>query len=159
MTTNDHCPCGQDVPYADCCEPLHKGAGKATTAERLMRSRYAAFAKGQVDYLLETLHPSKRNETDRNALTRTLQNTSWLKLSILESVGGREADTEGIVEFVAFYESDNIDAMRERSRFLKENGVWYYVDGQFKKPDFPGRNDPCWCGSGKKSKKCHGAFS
>jgi preprotein translocase subunit SecA len=21
----------------------------------------------------------------------------------------------------------------------------------------PGRNDPCWCGSGKKFKKCHGA--
>jgi uncharacterized protein YecA (UPF0149 family) len=20
-----------------------------------------------------------------------------------------------------------------------------------------GRNDPCWCGSGKKYKKCHGA--
>jgi uncharacterized protein YecA (UPF0149 family) len=20
-----------------------------------------------------------------------------------------------------------------------------------------GRNDPCWCGSGKKFKKCHGA--
>jgi preprotein translocase subunit SecA len=23
--------------------------------------------------------------------------------------------------------------------------------------DEPGRNDPCWCGSGKKYKKCHGA--
>ena len=21
-----------------------------------------------------------------------------------------------------------------------------------------GRNDPCWCGSGKKYKKCHAAF-
>lgn len=25
------------------------------------------------------------------------------------------------------------------------------------KVDEPGRNDPCWCGSGKKFKKCHGA--
>jgi uncharacterized protein len=26
-----------------------------------------------------------------------------------------------------------------------------------RKPPEPGRNDPCWCGSGKKFKKCHGA--
>ncbi|WP_414456965.1 SEC-C metal-binding domain-containing protein, partial [Enterobacter asburiae] len=41
-------------------------------------------------------------------------------------------------------------AIIERSRFLKESGQWYYIDGT--RPQF-GRNDPCPCGSGKSSRR------
>jgi SEC-C motif-containing protein len=154
---NDRCPCGRDLPYENCCAPLHQGKAKAETAEQLMRSRYSAFSKGLVDYLIKTLHPAKRTESDRLSLAKTIDNTQWLKLEILETVAGMADDTEGAVEFMAYYESDNKHgAMREKSRFIKEEGDWFYVDGQQKKPVYPGRNDPCWCGSGKKFKKCHG---
>ncbi|WP_256937142.1 YchJ family metal-binding protein, partial [Enterobacter chuandaensis] len=61
---------------------------------------------------------------------------------------------EGFVSFVArFTENHKPGAIIERSRFLKESGQWYYIDGTC--PQF-GRNDPCPCGSGKKFKKCCG---
>ncbi|QSA19995.1 SEC-C domain-containing protein, partial [Vibrio furnissii] len=47
--------------------------------------------------------------------------------------------------------------LEERSRFLRENGLWYYIDGEFPQQSVSlkvGRNEPCPCGSGKKSKKC-----
>ncbi|EOX3103618.1 SEC-C metal-binding domain-containing protein, partial [Vibrio cholerae] len=46
--------------------------------------------------------------------------------------------------------------LEERSRFLKENNCWFYIDGEFPAAIKQGRNDPCACGSGKKYKKCCG---
>ena len=40
------CPCHSGLRYAACCGPLHEGAREADTPEALMRSRYAAFARG-----------------------------------------------------------------------------------------------------------------
>jgi hypothetical protein len=56
------CPCGLGDDYASCCGRLHAGA-PAPTAESLMRSRYSAFAVGDVGYLLRTWHPSSRPRT------------------------------------------------------------------------------------------------
>ena len=49
------CPCGGGS-YGRCCAPMHRGERQAPTAEQLMRSRYSAFVRGEVDYLLAT-HP------------------------------------------------------------------------------------------------------
>lgn len=158
MTPTEPCPCGKKLSYHECCGPLHQGQAQAETAEQLMRSRYAAFCQGEVDYLLTTLHPSKRSESDQFSLQNTVENCQWLKLELLEIAAGSADDSAGFVEFVAYFKDKEIRALRERSRFLKENGVWFYVDGESKKPSPPGRNEPCWCGSGKKSKKCHGVI-
>ena len=65
-----------------------------------------------------------------------------------------QCKNEGFVSFVArFREHNKNGAIIERSRFLKENGQWYYIEGT--RPII-GRNDPCPCGSGKKFKKCCG---
>ena len=69
------------------------------------------------------------------------------------------SDGEGFVEFKAYSQHNGIEqVMHERSRFLKEEGLWYYVDGHFPEEAAQkvGRNDPCFCGSGKKFKKCCG---
>ena len=50
------CPCGGGL-YIHCCAPLHRYDRRAATAEQLMRSRYSAFVRGEVDYLMAT-HPS-----------------------------------------------------------------------------------------------------
>ncbi len=159
MPTIEHCPCNNAATYADCCEPLHKGVRKAETAEQLMRSRFSAYSKGQVDYLVATLHPSKRGESDRQSLLNTVENCQWLMLDVLDVSEGSATENLGFVEFVAYFKEKVIGAQRERSRFIKEDGLWFYVDGEIKKPNFPGRNEPCWCGSGKKTKKCHPAMS
>ena len=159
MKSSDLCPCGSNRTYRECCAPLHEGQAQAETAEQLMRSRYAAFSKGQADYLLATLHPSKRNERDRLSIQHAVEQCQWFSLKILDVSAGAAEDSTGFVEFVAYYQEARLEVLRERSRFLKEDGIWYYLDGEPKKPVLPGRNEPCWCGSGKKTKKCHGVIN
>ena len=155
MVSTDPCPCGRYKPYQACCEPLHVGASQAQTAEHLMRSRYAAFCKRHVDYLIATLHPSKRKPDDRDVLARTIDRHQWLGLRILDTHRGGRTDDVGYVEFVAYFSSPG--QMHERSTFVKEKGQWFYLEGEQMEPVKTGRNAPCWCGSGKKYKRCHGA--
>ena len=54
MTSKSSCYCGSSLSYADCCQPFHRGARKAETAEKLMRSRYSAYVAGQIDYVDQT---------------------------------------------------------------------------------------------------------
>ncbi len=150
------CPCSASSTYQECCEPYHVGARKPRTAEQLMRSRYSAFSKGLIDYLIDTLHPSKREGNEREKLQLSLDHTQWLNLKIIATSDGSEKDRSGIVEFRAIFKTEKLGAIQERSRFVRENGQWYYQDGESQKPVLPKRNDPCWCGSGKKTKKCHG---
>ena len=151
------CPCGSQLPYENCCGPFHRGDAIAPTAEALMRSRYSAFALNNTDYLLKTLHPSKHKPNEAELLAQSFQDTEWTGLVILNRSAGTETDSAGTVEFVAHYRSGQRQAsLHECSRFVKENQQWFYVDGDLKQARSPGRNDPCWCGSGKKFKKCHG---
>ncbi len=122
-----------------------------------MRSRYAAFVKEDVEYLIATLHPSKRAAEDRDLLLSSFKDTQWLGLSILNQVDGQPQDQTGMVEFVArFLHSDQPGQLHECSRFTKQDGLWFYLEGAMPPRKLPARNEPCWCGSGKKFKKCHG---
>ncbi|RNF83913.1 YchJ family protein [Montanilutibacter psychrotolerans] len=122
------CPCDPKRAYADCCGPLHAGVRVADTAEALMRSRYSAFALANADYLLATWHASTRPAVvalDDAATTR------WLGLDVRHhAMTG--ADTAQ-VEFVARWKVGGSPAVRlhERSRFLREGGRWFYLDGEF----------------------------
>jgi SEC-C motif-containing protein len=119
------CPCGLGRPYAACCGPLHAGA-IAESAEALMRSRYSAYVLGDIDYLLASWHADTR--PDRLDLGDVAA-TRWLGLEVRRhAMTG--ADT-AIVEFVARYKSGGAPAVRlhELSRFVREDGRWFYVDG------------------------------
>lgn len=123
-----------------------------------MRSRYTAFCTGNIDYLIATHHPSKYQTNDRQALAQTIAETMWLSLRVLTSDRSKEAAGIGSVEFVAFYQSrSKIGQLHERSEFIRQSDRWYYRQGTILEPISLSRNDPCWCGSGKKYKKCHGA--
>jgi len=159
--TDATCFCGSGRGYAHCCEPLHSGAQRAQTAEQLMRSRYAAFCCRNAAYLIATHHPSKRTLSEREELEKNFAAIQWLGLRILGREQGQADDRQGTVEFEArFFQQGKAGSLHERSRFLKEEGQWFYLDGEFPSTaanTAPGRNDPCYCGSGKKFKKCHGA--
>ncbi len=147
------CPCLSGKPYANCCEPLHQANHGANTAESLMRSRYSAFCLGHANYLLTTLHPSKRRPDELKQIENTINTTTWLGLKILDH---KQANDLAEVEFVAFYKDAPFGQLHERSRFTREAGQWFYHDGVFM-PDIKlGRNEPCFCGSGTKFKHCHG---
>ncbi len=129
-----------------------------------MRSRYTAFVRGAVDYLLDTYDPSTRNAGERGAIERWSREATWQGLEILATERGGDTDDDGVVEFRARYRQGGADRVHhERSRFRRVEGRWRYVDGQGVKPapvkraPTAGRNDPCPCGSGRKFKKCCGA--
>ena len=146
----DGCPCGSGQSLALCCGRYHAGE-PAPTPEALMRSRYSAFAMDLTDYLRASWHSSTRPA----ALARD-PTTRWLRLEVLES--GEEGDG-GHVHFRAtFREGRRFGVLEEASRFRREAGRWYYLEGR---PTLtrlkPGRNEPCPCGSGRKLKQCCGA--
>ena len=115
------CPCGTGRPYASCCGPLHDGESAAATAERLMRSRYAAYVLGDAPYLARTWHPRTRPDPLEAA-----PDPGWLRLEVLATVDGGEDDATGEVEFVARH----LDGpLHERSRFVRRAGRWVYLDG------------------------------
>jgi SEC-C motif-containing protein len=145
-----------------------------------MRSRYAAFSLGEVDYLIKTWHPDKRGGLDRRSLAAEPNALRWDGLEILDVVAGALGDDTGIVEFEASYTTPTSSGvLHERSRFVRVDGAWCYVDGAtsereqpkgpHKGPEGPeplrgplpvpraqGRNELCACGSGKKVKRCCG---
>jgi SEC-C motif domain protein len=164
------CPCRatQENPpaYADCCAPYIEGRATAPTAEALMRSRYTAYAIGDVDYLHNSLAPEARHDFDRKAAAHWSSQSQWLGLEIVSTEDGQPGDAGGHVEFIASFilQGERFDH-RERSlfRFDPEAQRWFFVEEANRKPEpivkgaQPGRNDPCPCGSGKKYKKCCGA--
>lgn len=130
-----------------CCGPYLAGT-PAPTALELMRSRYTAYVRRAIDYLVAThaMPPERATIAGRSI------ETTWRGLEIVATERGGVDDTEGIVEFVARGEVGGVPfAQRERSRFRRVAGRWLYIDAVV-----PGRNDPCPCGSGQKYKRCHG---
>lgn len=130
-----------------------------------MRSRYAAYASGAVDYVVATHDPKTRGQVNRDAVSAWSKESEWLGLEILAHERGGESDDDGVVEFVARGKnrgSGQAFVHHERSRFRKHEGAWVYVDGTLARGEpvravkTPGRNDPCSCGSGLKWKRCCG---
>ena len=118
------CPCGSGAEYETCCRPLHEGA-PAASAEALMRSRFSAFALGLASYLAASWHPSTRP-----ASVELDHEVTWRRLQIVDVVAGGAEDSAGVVEFRAsFRGADGGGLLHERSRFRREGGRWFYLDG------------------------------
>lgn len=126
MNASQACPCGSGQPYAGCCGPLHQGQ-PAATAEALMRSRYGAYVLGLNDYLLQTWHASTRPAT----LEAQPPGLRWLGLEVRRS---RIIDADHAeVEFVARSKlGGRAHRLHETSRFVREGGQWFYVDGELR---------------------------
>jgi SEC-C motif-containing protein len=105
----------------------HHGSQELATAEALMRSRFDAFRRADEAWLLRTWHP-----TTRPAQVDLSDNPLWRGLQIIDTVAGGVDDDTGVVEFRATYIADGggIGVMQERSRFVREGGQWFYLDGE-----------------------------
>ena len=126
------CPCRANdaaphvAPYAACCARYHAGPLhlRAPTAEALMRSRYSAYALDRIDYLLATWHPSTRPA----AIDANPPGLKWLGLEVRRHTV-TDAD-HASVEFVARSKlGGRAQRLHEISRFVREDGRWFYVDG------------------------------
>ena len=130
------CPCG-GAAFAACCAPYLSGAQLPASAEALMRSRYTAYTLRDEAYLLATWHPGTRPV---EGLFDDDQGLTWLGLEVKSSLRLRkrkdDAECDGAdsdtVEFVARYKmAGRAHRLHEVSRFVREQGRWFYVDGSF----------------------------
>ncbi len=149
---NTLCPCGSSKPFTQCCQPIFLDHGRATSAELLLRSRYTAFVYKNSGHLMASWH----SRTRPKALNHEDFQVVWLGIEIHEREKGGPEDDSGTIEFTTSYiEKGRLCLLREKSRFLKEQQLWYYLNGTVeidqKKIE---RNRSCPCGSGKKFKRC-----
>lgn len=126
VTVEQMCPCGANRRYPACCGQWHAGPGhlRAPDAATLMRSRYTAFVMDDLAYLSATWHPSTRPiDLDPNP-----PGLRWLGLDVRKHVV--IDDNHATVEFVARNKLDGrAHRLHETSRFVREDGIWFYVDG------------------------------
>ena len=122
------CPCrkkSETTTYANCCEPYHAARRVAATAEALMRSRYSAFALKDGVYLHATWYPATRPDT-----IKVPKGQEWVGLRVIA------AQTVGNTATVEFMARSRIGGetrvLHEVSRFLRDDGRWFYVDGDIR---------------------------
>ena len=110
------CPCESGRPFEQCCGPYLAGA-PAPTAEALMRSRYTAYVRQDIDYLVATHDPDTAKDVDPAGMARWARESTWLGLQVLAVVGGGADDQQGEVEFVARFSGRSEEIMSISSLF------------------------------------------
>lgn len=153
------CPCGLGL-YAQCCKPLHQNQQVASSAQQLMRSRYSAFALGEIDYIVKTTAIEQQAALDCAAITAWSQSNQWLGLDIVavnEQLDRSHAQVEFIAHFCATKSSPTqvaakAEQHREVSYFVKHNAAWYFLDPTLDQQW--AMKQTCLCGSSKKFKHC-----
>lgn len=149
------CPCQSEQPYENCCQPYHQNHRQPETAEQLMRSRYAAYATQQIDYIIQTTIPAQQHQLDRASIEHWSRSAQWLGLVVHRHLA-KISPSHAQVEFTAhFAEHGTAHEHRELSAFVQINGRWYFIDPTV---PLPSMKTPCICGSGRKFKACCGQF-
>jgi len=129
ISPNTQCPCHSGEKYKKCCQPYHKGIFPSN-ALKLMRSRYSAYALHLAEYIINSTHPNNPDYGDETAIWKQsilefCQNTQFLGLKISEFIEGE------MVAYVTFEANLSHTILREKSRFLKDEGKWLYESGDF----------------------------
>lgn len=153
--TEQACPCGKGE-YATCCQPLHLGQQYAQSAEQLMRSRYSAFAKHEIDYIVKTTALGQQLALDVPAIAEWSKVNQWLKLEVIQAQE-KLAKSHAQVEFKAHYhDGSQAHIHHEVSHFVQHEGQWYFLDPTTSQKIT--MKQPCICGSIKKFKQCCAQF-
>ena len=126
----DLCPCGSGKAFATCCGPYLAGEQLAPTAQALMRSRYTAFARGDFEYVLRSWYSRTRPPSVDLSSAGSI---AWDRLEIVTCRAGGKTAKEGKVEFIAHCTiAGRPEQLHEVSRFIREDGQWFYIDGEIK---------------------------
>lgn len=118
------CPCGGES-LESCCGRFISGTELPETPEQLMRSRYSAYVLGDEAYLRATWDPAT---CPPEPLVEP--GISWVGLDVRST---QQEGDEGIIEFIARAKvGGRARRLHETSRFIRREGRWFYVDGDFK---------------------------
>lgn len=131
-SANAPCPCGSARKAKACCLPVLEGA-PAATPEALMRSRYTAYASGDVSHLIRTTDPiGPHHQPDARAWAEELRRyCAAVRFTGLQVRAASEDGDTGAVTFFAHLSHGGQDlSFGEASRFRRVDGRWLYLDGE-----------------------------
>ena len=134
FSVNSICPCGSLKKYKKCCKIFHDDIKNPSNALELMKSRFSAFAFLKSDYIIKTTHQKNCDfSTNISSWKADIElfskNTIFEKLDILDFT---DNEFESFVTFKAsLFQNEEDVSFIEKSRFLKNNNIWLYVDGEF----------------------------
>jgi SEC-C motif-containing protein len=115
----------------NCCQPYLLGKKFPDSPEKLMRSRFTAYALQRPDFLRNTTAEAEREKLDWEELSRYCRSVKCISLKVLKTEGGGAEDENGTVLFHASLQINGKRLLhRELSRFTREAGHWVYVDGE-----------------------------
>ena len=133
------CPCGSCNSYEQCCFLLISQKTFAQSPEKLMRSRYSAYAKNAAEYIYHTYAKSSQVQQSVTDIESWAEQTTWLKLLIHSASDVSLTNkTSPTVCFSAYYQHQGLYyLMKETSQFFLEHGEWRYLDGEVSESEKP----------------------
>lgn len=150
VNTIQPCFCGSNIDFSTCCLPFINKEVPAQTPEKLMRSRFSAYAYGNAQYIYDTYAKSSQTAQSVKDIDDWSQSCVWIALEIYPIADSSNNAAEQFVEFSAFYITDDtLYELREKSRFILEENMppaitanvkekstinaplkqWRYIDG------------------------------
>ncbi len=131
----DLCPCGSQARYRTCCAPLHRGEREPQDAPSLMRARFAAFDRKELDFLLRTLHPSHPDARRSPAevlleLRASAQRYRYVRLQVLGSDGPDAHGVARVLFCAELFDKGKDRSFMELSEFERSEGHWRYARGE-----------------------------
>ncbi|MDF1757049.1 MAG: YchJ family metal-binding protein [Legionellaceae bacterium] len=155
------CFCGSKSSFHSCCEPYILGEKAASTPEKLMRSRYSAYAIANTEYIKQTMQGKALLGYNVEDSKKWASKVIWLGLQVHNAYF--ETKEKGFVEFSAkLIDDGRLHEIHELSEFSLIDGLWFYIQGTMLPASDKlvgskiSRNSLCLCGSKKKFKSCHG---
>ncbi len=141
------------MTFEACCGRYLSLSARAPDAEQLMRSRYSAYVRADMDYLSQTTLPVQRAGLDLADMNEWATGSQWLGLTVLGYGVSPQTADQAWVRFEAKWQDESgLHTHQEHSVFVRMAEQWFFVDPSIKVK--AGRNDPCPCNSGFKFKKC-----
>ena len=130
------CPCGGES-YRSCCQPYHRGA-TPEDPERLLRTRFSAFALGEWAYLGATVHPDHPDygvptEELTDALRGTTESQRFMGLELHDARVGE--DKAQLLYTVRVFVRGKDRSFTELGDFARAEGAWRYVAGSTFRPE------------------------
>lgn len=126
------CPCGKNLTYYQCCSLYIDQKQRPASPEILMRSRYTAYTKANIAYIIATMKGKPLIDFDPAEASLWAQSVKWRQLKIISSFPEKTTEDEGWVEFKAvFNEKGKNQVIHECSKFQRIKGQWFYVGGDY----------------------------
>jgi len=96
-----------------------------------MRARYAAFARGEVEFLAQTLSKDHADRTEEAATQyrRARENQRFLDLCIMHTSIDDGGETGEVLFYARIFERGKDCSFVELSGFVREDGAWRYASG------------------------------